>query len=501
MVTSSLPIGPTKETIEGLLDHSLSGPRVGQSTIFLSVPAGHHVADLARGSFLRFLLDARPSLRIAVLSPFASDDRLANELKCAGVICLPLPEFRPGILERVVDSILSEKFLLESKLRAVRLQRDRARLLDGWRGRKLLSAIKAVVCRLPLSRSRWFRLAQAITNLEGYRSLFETYRPVMLVTSTAGFLPLEVPLIYAAKAFGVPQMGVDLGWDNLSSKYHTVLPVDHLAVWNETMRTEAVRYHGFHPDRVAVTGPVSFDVYSQGDTIPTRQEFFRAFGADPARPLVTLASAPAPVYPTTEKVVETLVAAARDSKLGTDVQLLVRVHPRDATESYQGLHDGHRVFVEKPFHRLQCGPGVHYFDAFTPDIGDRRRLAGTLAHSDVIVNFASTTTIEAALFDTPVVNVGYDEVPNLDLPLSISRYYQYEHYQAVVETQAARIATSPGDLIELVRSYLVDPSKDEEARCELVHRCCGVPAGGASERLAGWVLRTLRQTTAWGNES
>ena len=117
------------------------------------------------------------------------------------------------------------------------------------------------------------------------------------------------------------------------------------------------------------------------------------------------------------------------------------------------------------------------------------------------MNFASTTTIEAALFDTPIVNVGYDEVPNLDLPLSISRYYQYEHYQAVVETQAARIATSPGDLIELVRSYLVDPRKDTEARRALVHRCCGVPAGGASERLAGWVLRTLRQTTVWGNES
>jgi len=478
-----------------------AGSAVGQRTIFLSVPAGHHVADLIRGPFLRSLLDARPSLRIAVLSPFVSDDRLSTELKRAGVTCLSLPEFRPGVAARVVDSVLSEKFLLESGLRAVRLQRDRARLLNRWPGRQVMSALKGAVCRLPVSRSSWFRLAAALTNLDGYRSLFESYRPVMLVTATAGFFLAEVPLIYAAKRFGVPQMGVDLGWDNLSSKYHTVLPVDHLAVWNETMRAEAIRYHGFRPDRVEVTGPLPFDVYRQADKIPTRDELIGSFGGDPARPLVTLATAPAAVYPTTDRVVATLATALRDGELGAGVQLLVRVHPRDAGESYARFHDGRQVFVEKPFQRLQCGPGVAYFDAFTPGVDGRRRLAATLAHSDVIVNFASTTTIEAALFNTPVVNIGYDEMPGMSLPLSIGRYYHYEHYQAVVETKAARVATSSDDLVASVRRYLADPTVGTEARRELVRRCCGFPAGGASERLAQWVLHTLQQTTVWGDES
>ena len=437
MTASGLTARPANDDVS---QHAgLAVPDTGGAcgTVFLSVPAGHHVADLLRGPFLRSVLAARPCPKIVVLSPFASDGRLAAELDGVGVECQPLPDVRPRVAARVVDSVLSEKFLLASRLRAVRLQRDRARLLDPWRGRRPLIAFKAVLCRLPVSRSTWFRVAEAVTDVTAYRTLFDTHRPDLLLTATAGFLPIEVPLIYAAKHFGVPQMGVDLGWDNLSSKYHTVLPVDYVAVWNETMRDEAIRYHGFRPDRVRVTGAVPFDTYFNADAIPTRAELFASIGADPTRRLVTLATAPAPVYPTTRRVAETLASAVRSGTFG-EAQLLLRVHPRDTLESYACFHDGRCVFVEKPFQRLERSPGLPELDAFTPGPHGSRRLAATLAHSDVVVNFASTTTIEAVLFDTPVVNIGYDDTPDLPLPLSIARYYRYEHYQPVVETRAGR---------------------------------------------------------------
>ena len=467
-------------------------------TVLLSVPTGHHVADLLQGSFLRSLVEAGSRPRIIVLTPFASDDGVTRELGQLGVRCERLPVARPGVAGRVIDSVLSEQFLLASGLRAVRLQRDRARMLEGWRGRRTLIAVKAAVSRLPVSRARWFRVAEAVTDLSRYRALFETQRPDLLVTSTAGFLPGEVPLIYAAKRFGVPQMGVDLGWDNLSSKYHTVLPVDYLAVWNETMRDEAIRYHGFEPERVRVTGAVPFDVYFGGQPIPTRTEFFASVGADPARSLVTLATSPAIVYPTTDRVVATLAAAVRDGGLDADAQLLVRVHPRDTVESYAQFHDGRRVFVEKPFERLERDPAVPEFDAAVPAARGRARLAATLAHTDVLVNFASTTTVEAALFDTPVVNIGYDATLNLPLPLSIRRYYSYEHYQPVVETGAASVVTSADDLVAAVRRHLAHPDGDAPARRELVRRCCTYTDGQAATRVARWVLDTLATVSGRG---
>jgi len=469
---------------------------VSASTILLSLPAGHHVADLARGTFLRSLLSARPGLRVVVLSPFADDPQLRAEFDEIGVACLAPPPVRFRVAARVVDSILSEKFLIQSRLRAVRLQRDRARLLDGWRGRRMMISLKAGVCRLPVSRRAWFRLAGAVTDCAGYRRVFQTYRPSLVLTATAGFLPVEVPLIYAARRGGIPQMGVDLGWDNLSSKYHTVLPVDYLAVWNETMRDEALRFHGFREDRVTVTGPIPFDAYRSPRTLPTRADFVRSFGGDPTRRLVTLATAPKVVYPTTDRVVATLVSAVRDGRFGSGAQFLVRVHPRDASDRYESFHDGRQIFVEKPFEQLTRSTVVSELDAVTPGTNGRARLAATMAHSDVLVNFASTTTLEAAWFDTPVVNIGYDDTPGLPLPLSIGRYYRYEHYQPVVETGAARIAGSANDLVAAVRGYLATPTADADARRQLVQRCCGPRHGNASDRLLTWVLETLTSEDA-----
>jgi len=128
-------------------------------------------------------------------------------------------------------------------------------------------------------------------------------------------------------------------------------------------------------------------------------------------------------------------------------------------------------------------------------------LAATLAHSDVIVNFASTTTVEASLFDTPVVNIGFDDTPNLPLPLSIARYYQFEHYRPVVETGAAHIATSSADLVRAVARYLSDPGTHAGGRRELARRCCGFTDGRAGERLGDWVLDTLLSTPPAGAPS
>jgi hypothetical protein len=470
-------------------------------TLFLSMPAGHHVADLARGPFLRTLVNARPRPRIVVLSPFASDPHLVSELERHDIRCVAVSASPPGLAARVIDSILSERFLLDSGLQAVRIQRDRARLMETWRGRRTLIGLKAAVCRLPVSRRAWFQVAQWVTDVSAYRTLFETHRPALLVTATAGFLPIEMPLIYAAKRFGVPQMGVDLGWDNLSSKYHTVLPVDYLAVWNDTMRDEAVRYHGFRADRVEVTGAVPFDGYFGDEPIPTRDDLCRSVGADPARPVVTLATAPAQVYPTTDKVVEILARAVEDGALDAGVQLLVRVHPRDHADLYSRFHDGRRVFVEKPFQQLERSPGAPELDSFTPGSEGRRRLAATLAHSDVIVNFASTTTVEASLFDTPVVNIGFDDTADLPLPLSIARYYQFEHYRPVVETGAAHIATSPADLVRAVALYLNDPRTHAVGRRALARKCCAFTDGRAGERLGDWVLDTLRSVLPVGAPS
>jgi hypothetical protein len=308
-----------------------------------------------------------------------------------------------------------------------------------------------------------------------------------------------VPLIYAAKRHGVPQLGIDLGWDNLASKYHTNLPDDRLAVWNDDMREDAVRYHGFDASDVSVVGPVQFDHYFEDLQLPARDTFRAAAGVAPDRALVTVATAPHTVYPSTPWLIDIIANAIADNRLGRPAHLLVRVHPRDDLAPYQRFEGHPNVTIEKPVAHLVGAPGTPQFDQFSATRADRRHLAATLAHSDVLVNFASTTTIEACVFDTPVVNIGFDEAEGLAPAMSIRRYFRFEHYRPVVESGAAVIASSPAALVEALQAYLADRSRDRAARRKLADHLCPFQDGHAAQRLSRVVVEALeRQLTRRG---
>ena len=90
--------------------------------------------------------------------------------------------------------------------------------------------------------------------------------------------------------------------------------------------------------------------------------------------------------------------------------MLVRLHPRDDLEHYREFEGVPHVIIEKPFRQtVRAGDGM----AVDVTADSQQHLADTMRHSDVVVNVASTIAIEAAIFDTPVVNVSFDgETPS-----------------------------------------------------------------------------------------
>lgn len=458
--------------------------------VFVSMPAGSHVGNLVRSGCVPALRTG--GFHVVVLSPFADDPDFQAEFAGQDVDVVPLKPWRPSAADRVVESLLSERFLIESRLHAVRLQRDRARLLEPSASRALLASAKTILARVPVPRRELYRLAGVVRRDGDLDALFLRYRPVMLVTASAGFHTAEIPLIHAARRARTPQMAVDLGWDNLVSKYHTLMPVDFLAVWNEDMKAQAVRYHGFAPSRVRVVGAGQFDDYFGDRSRWSRQDLLRVSGLAPDRAVITIATAPHTMYPDTPWLIDLLARAVERDQLGVAAQLLVRVHPRDDLLQYQPLEGRPHVRVEKPVRRLSGVKGTPPFDEFCPSASDQQRLALTLACSDVVVNFASTTTIEACILDTPVVTVGFDREPGLPVALSVRRYFEFEHYQPVIETRAADIASSPLGMLELLQRHLRDRSAGSDARRALVNRVCTFQDGKSAERITAAVLHALR---------
>lgn len=468
----------------------------GRPLIVLSVPSGHHVANLLRTDVLDGLVDL--GLRVLVATPFANDAGFQREFSRQHVEVTLLPNWLPHGVNRVIESALCERFLVESNLRAVRLQRDRARLLKPSVGRSVATAAQRLTALLPVSRSALYRLASRVNKAPGLDACLTARRPAMVVTSSAGFHTAEVPLIYSAMRAGIPQMGVDIGWDNLVSKYHTVMPVDYLAVWNDDMRQQAIRYHGFTPQRIHVVGAAQFDHYFDRSQVPSAAAFLARTGLQQGRAVITLATAPKSMYPSTPWIIDFLASAVEHDTLGRPCQLLVRVHPRDDLSAYDRFGERRHVRIEKPFARLHGTDGTPVADQYSASREDQLHLAATLAWSDVLVNFASTTTVEACAMDTPVVNIGFDRAADLPMPLSIRRYFQFEHYQPVLETGAARVAYSPDSLLESLHRYVTDRSADAACRRALADRVCRFRDAQSGRRLARAVAAQVESVLTGG---
>ena len=105
-----------------------------------------------------------------------------------------------------------------------------------------------------------------------------------------------------------------------------------------------------------------------------------------------------------------------------------------------------------------------------------------------MINVASTITIESCLFDTPVVNIGFDANLDLDFNRSVKRHFQYSHYIDIVESKGVKIANSEKELNEFINRYLNDSTLDSAGRNQIVDNQCSFRDGKSSDRLLRYII-------------
>jgi CDP-glycerol glycerophosphotransferase (TagB/SpsB family) len=140
--------------------------------------------------------------------------------------------------------------------------------------------------------------------------------------------------------------------------------------------------------------------------------------------------------------------------------LVVRIHPWDRDNDYSADVAGFkRVYVQTPFGHSDP---ESVFEC-VPSRADVHAYGALMTYADVLINIASTTSLDALATDTPIVNIAFDltEQPR---ETSCARFYGYSHYKPIVDTGSVRLAHRPADLCELLNAYLADRSLDREAR-------------------------------------
>ena len=458
------------------------------SVVFVSIPNGGSAGSVLRTGLIGRLLDVDASSEVVLLSPLVKDPAFVREFEHRRVRFEDLPPHRPAGLEARLMALLQSAYIGSGVTESVRIRRGEAAAnrTIRWIGAKRLLA--SVLMPPVVRKETRYGLVDRLVSHPHAEALFDKYRPALLVASSPGLIFSEVPLLRTAVRRHVRSMAVDPSWDNFTNKLLPVRRVNRLIVWNDLMKQQAVELHGYQPDEVRVAGAPQWDVYFRS-TGASRDAFFARIGADPSRRLVTLSTTPRELYSHHDHVVRVLVRAMTDGKWPWPAQLLVRLHPRDDLSAYAAFQGVPHVLIEKPFRTTRATSG----DGLAIDITaeNQQHLADTMRHSDVVVNVASTLAVEAAIVDTPVVNISFDGEQPSEWIRSARRYYRFTHYVNVTRHNAARVAETPEQLVEYVGGYLEDPSLDREGRRAVAVEQCQFFDGRSASRVAAFVAGEL----------
>ena len=450
-------------------------------TIIMAIPYGTDARNLLRTDVLKILKSR--GLRVIILSPAFNEEYFVKEFEDENTVVERLYTQRPSILELLFRIIRLQWFGNPKFSDTIRIKNESLK-------RKNVFTHLRVSIFSPLSTNKTFtdflrKLDQLLFPDRFYKEIFDRYNP-SLVFVAFPFFPTIFPVLKRAIQTKVTSVAFISSWDNLSNRGELPVKPDKLIVWNEINKREAIELQGYSPSDVFVSGAPQFDAYFRGEELSSKDDFFNEIGADMAKKLLVYTTTGTWISKADPEIVDIIKGYIEEDKFSFPCQLLVRVHPRAPFVLYDRFKGCNDIILERPGRLSEA-----YSDHWDPTRSDLIHLANTMKHGDVAINIASTITIEACIFDTPAVNIGFDGYQKKPYGYSTIRYYDYTHYKNIVKAGGVRIAKNKAELLKYINMYLENPKLDSDGRKKIVSEQCYSTDGKSGERVARYLMKVL----------
>ncbi len=458
-------------------------------TILIMLSRGIVARNILRTGVLDILL-SDPDVRLVVLVPPNIPDYFRKDFDHPRVILEESEEVRYGLFHRKVFAPVYQKLVYTETAKF--FMRYGGRIPKG--NKSPVAAFfghigASIISRMPFLKPIFRELEFHLFPYHGFDRFFEKYKPD-LVVSTIVKSKRDIAILKAAKRFGVPHISMARSWDNLDRILIAVRP-QKIIVQNEVMRELAETLHGIPKEDAFVSGFPQFDLYNDRSLLMSRADFLASLGLDPARKVIFFASEGV-WAPHGDHVVAALIARMRGGGFAEPVSLIVRPHYSDRADDGSSRYDRFvgepDVFVDRNQRMLRF-----FVDKWDASRTEMVHLMNELAHASVLVTYATTMAIEAAIFDTPVVNVAF-RLPGepKDGPF-FGMFYGSSHYSNVVRTGGVRLATSEEELVRYVDEALLHPETLRAERRVIVERLAYGNDGKSGERVGRFILTCLRE--------
>jgi hypothetical protein len=476
-------------------------------SVFISADHGMAIIYFLQSDVVSTLLDE--GVEIVVLTDDETRDRIAQRFACPGLTFegLRLKEanryastHRPRLqwllayLRRVGGSWRINTEAMDSHIWEVWVENSWKFRLGIW----IPAALAILLLRtFAFTRNTLVRIQNRfIPRPNLYADLFASYKPDLVIASTAGWR-LDRYLLREATRHNVPTMAAIVGWDNPSSYAIRGASMDYATCWSQLQKDELVYGSDWAPDRVHIGGIPSYDGYFRKQWQLSKEDYFKLHGLDPNRKLISYACSFvhfAPNYPN----VEALAKLVSSNSLAEPSQLLIRLHPSH-------FQDKPRIFAEEReriFALEKQYPNVHVVQpvALGGSLGyyggeDMDEKSSMMAHSDVLVTVYSTMVVETAVHDTPIVAAVIDVPGGWNKPkkfsLSLKKIGNWPTHKRFREAKAGRVASNEKELCEIINLFLKNPSLDAAERQKFIENEITFTDGTSGRRTAEFILRIL----------
>lgn len=294
-----------------------------------------------------------------------------------------------------------------------------------------------------------------------------------------GYFALE------AQKLGLPVFSAVTNYDAIVNKGYPGFMPSCLAVWSNQMAEEAMRLLGVPARKIEVTGPLQYDRFLQPLPLD-RDAFIRSIGLDPRLKTVFFAGG---VNVTRYFEIYNLLVERAGDVWRDKINLVIRPYPHAKLLVSPGWKVLENLFRQK---------GIYISSPGSIDAEDRSseyrqdlwldegidELTYLLRYSDVMVNYFSTISLEAAICDLPVIHLGYDDYTFGHRYGITSEFQQRQtHNRRKLRLAASKVARNETDLIAAIEQYLSDKTLDRDKRRDYAISECGELDGNAGSRL------------------
>ncbi len=446
-------------------------------TIFISIFEGVEVKNILRTPILKNLL-ADKEVRIVLFTKSqAKVDYYSAEFKDPRIFFEVVEWKSPSRIDRFFSKL---KFTL-LRTETTNLKR---KMVSEYEGRYIgyyIGRIVNFILAWPFVRriTRYFDFI--VVKDSTYASYFDKYSP-QLVFLAHLFDEPEVSLLREAKRRNVISVGFVNSWDKVTSRCIFRLLPDKAVTFNSIVKDELVRFNEMKPQDIFVSGLPQYD-YFYRRTPATREEFFKKISISPDKNLIVYASMGRAFSTSDWDMIDLLSTIIASDKIVKNSALFVRFQPNDFVDQEELKKRPHLKY-DQPGIRFGSKRGVDWDMNFS----DLEHLADTLHYAALLVCYASSISIDAAVFDKPVINIDFEVQHTASLLKSPTQYYKSLHYRNALATGGIDLVRSEAELIASINKYLTDPHIHSKERTRLVVEQTVYNDSNSGKRIAEYLL-------------